>query len=145
MTAPGGPCSTTPSGRPVTRSRTRRPREPDPSPGTMTDVSTAQPGTDLASFLSAYPPFDRLDDAERTALADAARVEEYAAGELVLDAFAVPSVELFVVVSGRVDVWDDPARVKPDEVLGPGGLFGFSAMLTERSVGPRAVAGRSEE
>ena len=27
-----------------------------------------------------------------------------------------------------------------DEQLGPGGLFGFSAMLTERSVGPRAVA-----
>jgi len=41
-----------------------------------------------------------------------------------------------------VDVWNDPARLAevPDEVLGPGGVFGFSAMLTERSVGPRAVA-----
>jgi len=106
----------------------------------MTDVSTV--GTDLASFLAAYPPFDRLDDASRRALAGAARVERYAAGELVLDAFAAASVEVFVVVSGRVHLWDDLSRVQgaPDEVLGPGGVFGFSAMLTESSVGPRAVA-----
>ena len=53
-----------------------------------------------------------------------------------------PSVEVYVVVSGRVELWNDPARLgePPDEVLGPGGLFGFSAMLTERSIGPRAVA-----
>ena len=31
-------------------------------------------------------------------------------------------------------------RSEADEILGPGGVFGFSAMLTERSVGPRAVA-----
>ena len=29
---------------------------------------------------------------------------------------------------------------EPGEVLGPGAVFGFSAMLTERSIGPRAVA-----
>ena len=60
----------------------------------------------------------------------------------MLDAFATASVEVYVVVSGRVELWNDPARLggPPDEVLGPGGLFGFSAMLTERSIGPRAVA-----
>ncbi|HEU5000539.1 MAG TPA: putative nucleotidyltransferase substrate binding domain-containing protein [Lapillicoccus sp.] len=106
-------------------------------------MSTVVPGTDLASFLAAYPPFDRLDDTARTTLAGAARVERYAPGELVLDAFAAASEEVFVVVSGRVDLWDDRSRVAgaPDEVLGPGGVFGFSAMLTESSVGPRAVAG----
>ena len=60
----------------------------------------------------------------------------------MLDAFATASVEVYVVVSGRVELWNDPARLggPPDEVLGPGGVFGFSAMLTERSIGPRAVA-----
>jgi CBS domain-containing protein len=108
----------------------------------MTVVSTVEPVTDLVRFLGAYPPFDRLDEETRGALAEAARVEGYAAGELVLDAFATPSAEVYVVVTGRVELWDDLARLggPPDEVLGPGGLFGFSAMLTERSVGPRAVA-----
>jgi CBS domain-containing protein len=105
-------------------------------------VSSALSVTELASFLAAYPPFDRLDTSTRTALAEAARVERYAAGQLVLDAFTAASVEVFVVVTGRVEVWDDLSRVDgpADEVLGPGGLFGFSALLTERSVGPRAVA-----
>lgn len=60
----------------------------------------------------------------------------------MLDAFATASVEVYVVVSGRVELWNDPAHLggPPGEVLGPGGLFGFSAMLTERSIGPRAVA-----
>jgi CBS domain-containing protein len=108
----------------------------------MTDVPTVVPGADLARFLAAYPPFDRLDEETRTALAAVARVDEYATGELVLDAFATASVDVHVVVSGRVELWDDQARLggPPDEVMGPGGLFGFSAMLTERSIGPRAVA-----
>ena len=108
----------------------------------MTDVSTVVPGADLARFLAAYPPFDHLDEETRAALAAAARVDAYATGELVLDAFATASVDVHVVVSGRVELWDDRARLggAPDEVMGPGGLFGFSAMLTERSIGPRAVA-----
>jgi CBS domain-containing protein len=103
---------------------------------------SAVAGLDLASFLRAYPPFDALDEPARASLAGAARIDEYATGELVLDAFATVSTEVVVVVSGRVELWDDLARLggPPDEVMGPGGLFGFSAMLTERSVGPRAVA-----
>ena len=71
-------------------------------------------------------------------MAKAARVERFAAGELVLDAFLDPSVETFVVLEGSVDTWDDRDRVleAADERLGPGAVFGFSAMLTERSVGP---------
>ena len=105
-------------------------------------MSTVVPGADLARFLAAYPPFDHLDEETRAALAAAARVDAYATGELVLDAFATASVDVYVVVSGRVELWDDRARLggAPDEVMGPGGLFGFSAMLTERSIGPRAVA-----
>ena len=85
------------------------------------------------------------------ALAAAARVDEYATGELVLDAFARPERRGVRRRRGRVELWNDPARLggAPDEVMGPGGLFGFSAMLTERSVGPagggcRAVDGRPD-
>jgi CBS domain-containing protein len=77
-----------------------------------------------------------------TAVAEGAQVDRYVDGELVLDAFTEPSVEVFVVVSGRVQLWNDAEQVgdRADEVLGVGGVFGFSAMLTERSIGPRAVA-----
>jgi CBS domain-containing protein len=97
---------------------------------------------ELAEFLGRHPPFSHMDPVALGELAAAAEVADYANGDLVLDAFKDPSVEVFVLVAGRVNVWNDSARLTepPDEVLGPGGLFGFSAMLTERSVGPRVVA-----
>ena len=103
----------------------------------MTDMAD-----DLAEFLRGQPPFDGLDADERGALAATAQQRSYAPGAVVLDAFREPSAEVFVVVSGQVDVWTDAdlAGQPADERLGPGGIFGFSAMLTERSVGPRAVA-----
>ena len=41
-----------------------------------------------------------------------------------------------------MDLWHDADALgeAADQQLGPGGVFGFSAMLTERSLGPRAVA-----
>ncbi len=99
-------------------------------------------GAELAAFLAAYPPFDALDPTLRATVAAAATVQAYKPGQLVLDAFADPTVEVFVVVTGGVDLWNEAggAGRPADEKLGPGGVFGFSAMLTERSVGPRAVA-----
>jgi CBS domain-containing protein len=99
---------------------------------------------DLAAFLARHPPFDALGPAALDAVARGAQVERFAAGEVVLDAFRTPTAEVFVVVAGCVHLWNDadPATAAADEVLGPGGVFGFSAMLTERSVGPRAVAAR---
>jgi CBS domain-containing protein len=96
----------------------------------------------LEELLARCPPFDALTDGERRELAAAARVADFGPGELVLDAFRTGSVEVFVVVAGHVDVWSDADRSAgtADRRLGPGGLFGFSAMLTERSVGPRVVA-----
>jgi CBS domain-containing protein len=97
---------------------------------------------DLAGFLGEHPPFDALEESRLKAVAAAARLETYPPGALVLDAFATPSADVFVVVTGSVDLWNDVdgSLESPDEILGPGGVFGFSAMLTERSVGPRAVA-----
>ena len=99
-------------------------------------------GAELAAILAAYPPFDALDPTIRATVAAAATVDAYEPGQLVLDAFADPTVEVFVVLTGGVDLWNESGGTgRPaDEKLGPGGVFGFSAMLTERSVGPRAVA-----
>lgn len=98
---------------------------------------------ELADVLGSYPPFDALDHDARMVLALASTVQRYAPGELILDAFTDPSAEVFVVLEGEVRVWDDDLSPgsEPDHLSGPGAVFGFSAMLSERSVGPRAVAG----
>jgi CBS domain-containing protein len=102
---------------------------------------------DLATFLAKYPPFDSLEAPALDAIAHGSRVDRFGDGELILDAFRNPTVEVFVVVEGRVHLWNDadvPTEV-PDEIVLAGGVFGFSAMLTERSVGPRAVASGEAE
>ena len=97
---------------------------------------------DLTALLAGYAPFDALSPDALRAVAAAASVLRFRRGELVHDAFEAPSSEVFLVVAGRVELWNgaDALTEPADEVLGPGGVFGFSAMLTERSVGPRAVA-----
>lgn len=96
----------------------------------------------LKDFLATHPPFDSLDRYGLTTLAEAARLQEFTAGEVVLDAFAEPTVEVFVVIQGRVGLWNDADLLAgpAQERIEPGGLFGFSAMLTGQPVGPRAVA-----
>ena len=101
----------------------------------------------LQDFLAQHEPFASLEPAAVATIAAAARLERFGAGELIIDAFVDPNSEMFVVVDGQVDVWNDRDRLLqvPDERLGPGEVFGFSSMLTERSVGPRVVAtGRTE-
>ena len=96
----------------------------------------------LDRVLAETPPFDALSAAERAAMSRAASVRRFGPGALILDAFTQVSVEVFVVLSGRVDLWHDADALGDlaDQHLGPGGVFGFSAMLTERSLGPRVVA-----
>jgi CBS domain-containing protein len=106
------------------------------------DVTVDVTGAGLAEFLGKHRPFSDMAASALAELAAAAVVADYGDGDLVLDAFSDPTVEVFVLLEGRVNVWNDSAHLAdgPDEVLDPGGLFGFSAMLTERSVGPRVVA-----
>lgn len=96
---------------------------------------------DLAGFLAGCAPFDCLDHAELTRLAERATVTRHRRGAVLLDAFSTAPDAVFAVISGRVDVWNDADRITEaaDESLGPGGLFGFSAVLTQRTIGPRAV------
>lgn len=97
---------------------------------------------ELTQFLASTPPFDGLAPEVVQALGASARVATYAPGDLVLDAFSSPSSEVFVVLSGGVDLRNNADRGsrEPHETLGSGDIFGFSAMLTERSVGPLAIA-----
>jgi CBS domain-containing protein len=107
-----------------------------------TDEDRPDDGAVLDRALAATPPFDGLSTADRAAMTRAADIRRFGPGELILDAFAQVSVEVFVVLTGRVDLWHDADALGEvaDQHLGPGGVFGFSAMLTERSLGPRAVA-----
>ena len=110
--------------------------------GSMSRVEPAE----LAVFLAEHPPFDALGPEALDAVARGARLERFCPGAVILDAFRNPTVEVFVVVSGRVLLWHhaDPGTTEADEVRGPGGVFGFSAMLTERSsVRARSPTARS--
>ena len=102
---------------------------------------------DLAAFLAEHPPFDSLGASALDAIARGSRLGRFADGDLILDAFRNPSVEVFVVLEGQVHLWNDAgSRAEgPDEIVTPGGVFGFSAMLTEASIGPRAVAAGAVE
>lgn len=95
---------------------------------------------ELAAFLARHPPFDALGPEQLDAVVRGLRVEHFAGGALVHDAFAEPTDEVFVVLTGQVDLLWDAAHPHAPERLGPGAAFGFSAMLSERPVGPRAVA-----
>ncbi len=96
----------------------------------------------LARFLAASPPFCSLAEPELERIAGAARVVDRTAGAQIMDAFAEAGDDLFVVMTGQVELWttiggpDDPA----DETIGPGCAFGYSTALTGAPVGPRAVA-----
>lgn len=106
-------------------------------------MSTAgdETASDLASLLGGSAPFDKLGPSGLTSLARTARRVDYQAGQVVLDAFVAPSREMGVVVDGQVTVRSSPEG-GPDagQRLGPGGVFGFSAMLSQQPVGPRVLA-----
>lgn len=100
---------------------------------------------ELSRFLAGVEPFDALDPGQLAALASAAAIRQFSAGDLVVDAFTAPPMEIYVVLTGEVDLWHDEDRVTKagDDRFVAGEVFGFSAMLTERPVGPRVVATKS--
>lgn len=94
-------------------------------------------------FLGATAPFDGLGTQALHDVAAAATVVDHPAGAEIMDAFAHPGDELFVVLSGQVELWtaeDAWATAPADEVLGRGCVFGHSSVLTGAALGPRAVA-----
>ena len=97
-------------------------------------------------MLGHHPPFDRLDPARRAELAERAEFAQFDPGDVVFDAFSAPQREVLLVLDGRVDLWTrigpvdaGPVR-RPDEERTAGGVIGFSSVLSQRPVGPLAVA-----
>ena len=105
------------------------------------DTATTQ-ADDLERFLAGIELFTTLGPQQLEAIAAAATVRHFAAGDLVVDAFTAPPTEIYVVLAGEVDLWHDQDRVTKagDDRFVAGEVFGFSAMLTERPIGPRVVA-----
>ena len=97
---------------------------------------------ELGRFLAGVELFSALDPAQLAAIAAAATVRQFSAGDLVVDAFTAPPTEIYVVLTGEVDLWHDQDQVTKagDDRFVAGEVFGFSAMLTERPIGPRVVA-----
>ena len=96
----------------------------------------------IGQFLGAHPPFDASSEAALETVVDTARIADFAAGEKILDAFTAPANEVFVVLSGQVEVWNSVGAegAEADEVLTSGDVFGFSAILSGTAIGPLAVA-----
>lgn len=105
-------------------------------------VTVAAVSDDLAALLATYRPFDSLNPDDLAAAVAAAQLEEYAPGDLVFDAFAAAPEDVFVVLSGEVELWLDADRINEDaaDKCGPGEALGFSAALTAKPAGPRVVA-----
>lgn len=105
------------------------------------DTATTQ-ADELERFLAGIELLATLGPQQLEAIAAAATVRHFAAGDLVVDAFTAPPTEIYVVLAGEVDLWHDQDRVTKagDDRFVAGEVFGFSAMLTERPIGPRVVA-----
>ncbi|MEH6793474.1 MAG: putative nucleotidyltransferase substrate binding domain-containing protein [Rhodococcus sp. (in: high G+C Gram-positive bacteria)] len=95
--------------------------------------------SELADFLGAHPPFQGASPAVLTDIAGAAVEREYGGGAWVVGPTSKPDGAdiVWVVLTGLVVIVhpDDtsPADV-PIDTIGPGGVFGFSALLAGGTV-----------
>ena len=105
-------------------------------------VSTS-PSTheELLELLGGCPPFDSMASDERVVAARAGEFLDFGPGEVVVDAFAEESSDVYIVVSGVVNVWFDAERIAegPADRFRSGAVFGFASA---RIVKQRAVAAR---
>ncbi len=82
---------------------------------------------EIADFLAAHDPYDRLDDADLRRLAATVEVEYFAAGVTIVEANSPVLDRLFVVRTGSVDIVDDGGVI---DVLGPGDTFGHISVFS---------------
>ncbi|GAB3126050.1 DUF294 nucleotidyltransferase-like domain-containing protein [Tsukamurella serpentis] len=100
---------------------------------------------EVFAFLSGHAPFDGLPDDVRARLVADSVVREYPESEMILDGLSASPEHAYVVLEGRVGVWNFPTTATEeagdvDEVLGPGGVFGYVVILVGARGGPRVVA-----
>ena len=87
---------------------------------------------EITAFLRRTAPFDSLSPEELERLAEDAVVLDLAADEVVVESTARATEEIWVVYQGQVHLWavDDDVTGEPLETVNPGGIFGFSSLLT---------------
>lgn len=93
-------------------------------------MQTSSGADRVADFLAQHAPFDALTRSELSDLAGVAVSTGYEVGETVVGPDeGIDAV--WVVESGFVELRDpdDPGHAVPLDTIGPGGLFGFAAML----------------
>lgn len=105
---------------------------------------------DVYSFLCECPPFDSLSPEEVRKVADSAQLQTHKAGTIILDGVSKASDRLWVVVQGKVGLWnlaetEDPdtaitTSITPDEEIMQGKMFGYTVVLQGSTTGPRTVA-----
>ena len=67
----------------------------------------------LAALLGRTAPFDGLPAAVQQQMSRTARIRSFAPGEVILDAFTDPGVDVHVVMTGSVDLWNTlPVRLR---------------------------------
>ncbi|WP_440712570.1 putative nucleotidyltransferase substrate binding domain-containing protein [Gordonia sp. FQ] len=108
----------------------------------MSTEAADRVATEIAELLASYQPFDSMSPADIAAAAAVGEILEFAPGEVIVDAFAGVPSDIFVVASGQVNLWYDAERVAegPADRYRRGAALGFTAVLAEEPVGPRAVA-----
>ncbi|MEU3473294.1 putative nucleotidyltransferase substrate binding domain-containing protein [Rhodococcus sp. NPDC006774] len=96
---------------------------------------------ETADFLGAHPPFQGAPPAVLAEMAAAAVEREYGSGAWVVDRpqmdASADADTVWVVRTGRVVIThpDDTSRTDvPVDTIGPGGVFGFSALLSGGTV-----------
>ncbi|AMY24994.1 putative nucleotidyltransferase substrate binding domain-containing protein [Rhodococcoides fascians] len=95
--------------------------------------------SELADFLGAHPPFQGASPAVLTDIAGAAVELDYASGAWVVGPTSKLDVAdtVWVVRTGRVVIVhsdDTSPAALPIDTIGPGGVFGFSALLVGGTV-----------
>jgi CBS domain-containing protein len=81
----------------------------------------------LDTFLARYPPFDALDRATLQQVAAEVVLRSYRDGQVVLVEDGLPAHELWVVVTGSMDLLHEGEVI---QVLEPGECFGHPSLMT---------------
>ncbi len=77
-------------------------------------TSADQQTVELSRFLAGVKPFDAIDPTALAAIAAAATIRSFAAGDLVIDAFTAAPTEIYVVLTGEVEAASDHAAIYAD-------------------------------
>src|SRR6476619_7311310 len=90
-------------------------------------MPTTGPVEEIAEFLVGFPPFDRLSRDDLLRVVEDGTLRSYPAGTDILIEDGPPASELFVILSGSVELRHQDEVV---DILEPGESFGHPSLLT---------------